>query len=123
MFLSLSHRKLDVYHESQNLVRECYRITASFPSDEKFGMCQQIRRAALSALLNLAEGSSRRSQTERRRFYEISRGSIVEIDACFDVAVELNYVRSDELNRVGLSITRTFQMISKLMSGLEEKKD
>jgi four helix bundle protein len=56
MFLSLAHRSLDVYRESQNLVKECYNVTGFLPDCEKFGMTQQMRRAAVSVLLNLAEG-------------------------------------------------------------------
>ena len=51
-------------------------------------MTSQIRRAALSVHLNIAEGASRRSELERRRYYEISRGSIIEIDAALDMANE-----------------------------------
>jgi len=54
-------------------------------------MIQQIRRAALSVHLNVAEGCSRKSLTERRRFYEIARGSVIEIDAAPDIAVNLGY--------------------------------
>ena len=55
-------------------------------------MSQQIRRAALSVHLNIAEGCSRRSQAERKRFYEIARGSVVEIDTALDIAVDLKYL-------------------------------
>lgn len=64
MFLQLAHTKLTVCHSSKALVLECYKITAKFPSDERFAMVQQIRRAAMSVNLNLAEGCSRRSQLE-----------------------------------------------------------
>ena len=59
MFLDLAHTKTPVYQQSQNLVLESYRITKTFPAEEKFGMVQQIRRAVLSVHLNLAEGCSR----------------------------------------------------------------
>jgi four helix bundle protein len=51
--------------------------------EERFALAQQIRRAALSVHLNIAEGCSRKSETERKRFFEVSRGSIIEIDAGF----------------------------------------
>lgn len=56
------------------------------PIDEKFGMITQIRRAALLVHLNIAEGFSRKSEAERKRYFEISRGSIIEIDAAMDIA-------------------------------------
>jgi four helix bundle protein len=54
-------------------------------------MASQIRRAALSVHLNIAEGCSRRSETERKRYYEVARGSLIEIDAALDIADSLNY--------------------------------
>ena len=116
MFLQLVHTKLDVFALSKQLVLSCYRETISFPSEEKFGMISQIRRAALSVHLNVAEGCSRKSVTERKRFYEIARGSIIEIDAAIDIAVELGYTKMEKLKLLGELMVRTFQMISKMIS-------
>lgn len=79
-------------------------------------MISQIRRAALSVHLNIAEGCSRKSIRERERFYEIARGSLVEVDAAFDVAVELNYTSKERLKEPGKLIIRNFQMISNMIS-------
>ena len=81
MFLTLNHQKLNVYQASKGFVLECYKTSKSLPADEKFGMISQIRRAALSVHLNVAEGCSRKSETERKRYYEIARDSVMEIDA------------------------------------------
>jgi four helix bundle protein len=116
MFLELAHTKLDVFKISKALVLACYTETKNFPSDEKFGMISQIRRAALSVHLNIAEGCSRKSLTERKRFYEIARGSIIEIDTALDIAVELNYTSKQKLEEIGSLMIRSFQMISKLIS-------
>ena len=86
MFLQLAHTKLDAFNTSQELALECYKITKVFPETEKFAMFQQIRRAALSVHLNIAEGCSRKSILERKRFFEISRGSVIEIDAAIGIA-------------------------------------
>ena len=120
MFLQLSHKTLDVYHASQTLALNCYRITKTLPSDERFSMIQQLRRAALSVHLNLAEGCSRKSMVERRRFFEVSRGSVIEIDACLELAVKLNYVTLDNLKDLGQSIVKTFQMLSKMINPDQE---
>jgi four helix bundle protein len=115
MFLQLAHMKMDVYKMSQSLAMECYRITANFPTHEKFAMTQQLRRAVLSVHLNLAEGCSRKSKPERKRFFEISRGSVVEIDACLELAVKLRYVNLEDLKDFGDFIVRTFQMLSRMI--------
>ena len=89
MFLKLNHQKLEIYLVSRELVFECYKVTRQIPPDKRFGMITQIRRAALSVHLNLAEGSSKRSIGERKRYFEIARGSVIEIDAALDVAFDL----------------------------------
>lgn len=116
MFLELAHTKLDVFKVSKEFVLSCYKETKSFPTDEKFGMISQIRRAALSVQLNVAEGCSRKSLTERKRFYEIARGSIIEIDAALEIAIELDYTSKQNLEALGKLMVRSFQMISKMIS-------
>jgi len=116
MFLELSHTKLDIFKVSKSFVLNCYWETKTFPSEEKFGIVQQIRRAALSVHLNIAEGCSRRSAIERKRFYEIARGSVIEVDAALDIAVELNYTTKERLYELGQFMIRCFQMISKMIS-------
>jgi four helix bundle protein len=112
MFLQLAHTKLTVYSYSQNLAMECYRIIKLFPGDERFAMVQQIRRAALSVHLNIAEGASRKSSLERRRFFEISRGSIIEIDSAISIAFSLGYLQKEELATLGNLIITTFKLLS-----------
>src|SRR5215210_1016624 len=99
MFLKLNHQKLDIYNFSQAFVLECYKLSKCLPDSEKFGMVSQIRRAALSVHLNTAEGASRKSEIERKRFYEISRSSIVEIDAAFDIANGLDYLIDYDMSK------------------------
>ena len=112
MFLQLAHTKLNVYQFSQELALECYRVTKQFPSDERFAMVQQIRRAAISVHLNLAEGSSRKSLAERNRYFEISRGSVIEIDSAIGIAFKLEYVKIEEIRALGETIIKTFKLLS-----------
>jgi len=115
MLLDLKHKQLTVYKEIRNLIKEAYIITKHLPEEERFNMISQIRRAALSIKLNLAEGSSRKSVAERNRFYEISRGSIVEIDAAIETAVDLNYLEENSLVNFGNQLNKCFAMISKMI--------
>jgi four helix bundle protein len=118
MFLSLNHQKLNVYSFSKTFVLECYKLTKQLPSEEKFGMISQIRRAALSVHLNIAEGVSRKSETERKRYYEVARGSIIEIDAALDVAIDLEYLQNIKVEKLGECMIRTF----KILTGLIESR-
>jgi four helix bundle protein len=115
MFLQLNHQKLDVYSFSKAFVLECYKLTKYLPPDERFGMISQIRRAALSVHLNIAEGASRKSEAERKRFYEIARGSIIEIDAALDVANQLEYLGNIKLDKLSEYMIRTFKTLSGLI--------
>ncbi|WP_462221179.1 four helix bundle protein [Ferruginibacter sp.] len=115
MFLELAHTKLDVFIIGKNFVLSCYKLSKLLPQEERFNMMQQLRRAALSVQLNIAEGSSRKSAVERRRFYEISRGSLIEIDTIFDLAIDLEYFKKEDLTPTGVLMVKTFQMLSKMI--------
>jgi four helix bundle protein len=115
MFLQLNHQKLEVYKASREFVFECYRISKILPDEEKYAMASQIRRAALSVHLNIAEGASRKSETERKRFYEIARGSIVEIDAAMDIAQDLNYIGKYDIAKMGEKMIATFKLLSGML--------
>lgn len=119
MFLQLAHTKLEVFKASKVFVLECYRITKNFPTEEKFALVQQIRRAALSVHLNIAEGCSRKSLTERKRFFEISRGSVIEIDTAFDIACSLSYCTENDLAALAEYLIKTFKILSGLIGSGE----
>ncbi|WP_114792407.1 four helix bundle protein [Niabella yanshanensis] len=102
MFLKLNHQNLEAYKVSQSLLVDCYKISYTLPDHENFNMISQLRRAALSNVLNIAEGASRKSETERKRFFEIARGSVVEIDAILDAAAALDYLKNIPLDQLGL---------------------
>jgi len=115
MFIKLNHQSLDVYKAVRELTRELYFVSFKLPAGEKFNMVQQIRRAGLSVKLNLAEGSSRRSPIERKRFLEVSRGSLIEVDAILETAVDLKYFAIEELNIIARLLNKRFAMLSKMI--------
>lgn len=115
MFLRLNHQKLDVYQASRAFVLEAYRFSKVLPNEERFGMKSQIRRAALSVHLNIAEGCSRKSEAERKRYYEVARGSIVEVDAALDVAQDLNYFIDYDATNFEKAAVKCFKILSGLL--------
>ncbi len=115
MFLKLNHQKLEAFSITRQFVLECYKLTNILPSDERFGMATQIRRAALSVYLNIAEGASRKSVAERKRYYEIARGSIIEIDAALDIANDLGYLSNYYTNKLGETMVSSFKLLSGLI--------
>ena len=119
--LQLSHKKLDVYKITLILIKEIYIITKEFPDAEKFGLINQLRCASVSVCSNIAEGSSRKTDAEKRRFLEISRSSLVEIDTQIEIALMLNYVKKENITELENCISHVFQMLSKMIIILETK--
>ncbi|MFZ4930026.1 four helix bundle protein [Chryseobacterium sp. Mn2064] len=115
MFLNLNHYKLDVYQSARELRIECYKILAEIPNHEKFNIIDQIRRASTSVVLNITEGCSRRSELERKRYFEIARGSVIELDSCFDIVIDCNYIKREELRKIENLIKTTFILLSKML--------
>ena len=85
-------RKFRVYQEAQTFRKEIYRISRSFPKDELYALTSQIRRAAMSICLNIAEGSNRSSDIDFARFLNQSITSLEEVVACFDAALDEGYI-------------------------------
>jgi four helix bundle protein len=115
MFLELAHTRLTVFTYSEKLVIACYLLTRLFPTEERFVMSQQIRRASLSVHLNIAEGASRKSVTERRRFFEIARGSLIETDTIIFMATKLNFISAEQTAHLKEIIIQTFKLLTGML--------
>ena len=113
--LNLSHKNLDVYKLSKELVKEIYLLTSKFPKDEIYGLTNQLRRASISIPSNIAEGMSRESNKDIKRFLIIARSSLVEIDTQIEIALSLNYLNDKDITKLEEFIVRVFQMLSKLI--------
>ena len=116
MFLQLKHQKLDIFQFSRSFVGECYRLTKELPAEERYNLVSQIRRAALSVHLNIAEGASRKSNIERKRFYEVARGSVVEIDAALDVIEDMGYIKKEKMEQLGFLMIKCFKILCGLIN-------
>ena len=101
---------------SRQFVLDCYRLTVKLPADEKFGMNSQLRRAALSVHLNIAEGASRKSEPERKRNYEVARGSVIEIDAALDIAGDLDYLKPVDMKGISESMINCFKILTGMIA-------
>jgi four helix bundle protein len=77
--LNLSHKNLDVYKLSKDLVKEIYVLTSGFPKDEIYGLTNQLRRASISVPSNIAEGMSRSSNKDINKFLVIALSSLVKL--------------------------------------------
>ncbi len=114
-----SHNDLKVYQTSISLVTEIYVLTKLFPSDEKFGLTSQLKRAVISIPSNIAEGAARQSKKEFIRFLFISLGSAAEVETQLEIAQRLNFITEDK--EIIDKIIYIKRMLIKLIESL--KKD
>ena len=108
------YRKLNVYHRAVQLVALVYQITRQFPQEERYGLTNQIQRAAVSIPSIIAEGMGRFSNKERVHFLEIANGSLMEVMCQLDVAKILEYIDDEIFNEQELYINETASMLVKL---------
>jgi four helix bundle protein len=87
---------LDVWQKAHQLVLAVYRVTKTFPADEKYGLVSQMRRAAVSTPANIAEGFKRRGQADKIRFYNTSETSLEELKYYFILSRDLEYITEIE---------------------------
>lgn len=81
-----------------------------------YGLTSQMRRAAVSVASNIAEGASRRSAIERKRFYEIARSSLVEIDTQLEISLNLKFCTNEDLLAIGDPMNHIFAMLSRMIT-------
>lgn len=92
--------ELRVWEQSHTLVLEVYRLTASFPSHERFGLVSQLRRAALSVPTNIAEGAKRTSRRDYSRFLNVAEGSLAETQYLLRVSRDLGYAAEERVREL-----------------------
>lgn len=86
-------RELEVWKQSMDFVEDVYRLLKQFPVEERYGICDQIRRAAVSIPSNIAEGFGRDTPKEFAHFLSIARGSLYEISTQLEIASRLGYLQ------------------------------
>lgn len=89
---SPAYQKLIAWQKADLLVREIYKITLSFPRYEIYGLTSQLRRAALSIVLNIIEGHARQNRNEFRQFLKIAYGSLAEVEYLIAFAKDQKYL-------------------------------
>ncbi|MEX2368803.1 MAG: four helix bundle protein [Candidatus Paceibacterota bacterium] len=109
-----SFEKLDVWKQSKKFIIDIYRTTKNYPQTEKFGLISQLRRAALSISSNIAEGSSRKSAKDQRRFYIIAYSSAIEVLNQLIISRELSYLSEEDYFRLRIDIEKITAMTNRL---------
>ena len=95
-------RELIVWQKAHELTLEIYKLTSRFPSEERFSLISQMRRASYSIPSNIVEGHSRKSKKEFIQFLSIAKGSLEELRYFLILAFDLNYMNKDIFNTLEL---------------------
>ena len=109
-----SFEKLEVWKEALILVKDIYELTKNFPSEEKFGLKSQLRRASVSISSNLAEGTSRSTDKDKAHFTTISYSSTMEVLNQLIISKELGFIDEDEYSKIRLQIHKISNMLNAL---------
>jgi four helix bundle protein len=107
-------KKLKIWSKAHELTLLIYQRTRSFPKDEMYGLTSQIRRASASIGANIAEGCGRRSDPEMRRFIQIARGSVSELEYHLLLANDLHFLAPDEFAAMESKILEIQRMLAAL---------
>ena len=108
------YKKLEVYQYSKELVTAVYQLLSLFPQEEKFALCEQLRRAVISIPSNIAEGFGRVSSKEKVHFIEIAYGSLMEVSCQLDIAKDLKYLRESDF----ITLMQQMEAIARMLSAL-----
>jgi len=105
---------LDAWKEGHKLVLMIYKRTKMFPREEKYGLVDQLRRAAVSITSNIAEGFSRKSRKEKIQFYSMAKSSNTEVQNQLLISRDVGYLTAEEFN----GLFDQSKRVEKLISGL-----
>jgi len=117
-----SFRDLKIWQEALELMLELYTITSQFPKEELYSLTNQIRRASISVMANIAEGHDRPTHQERIRFFVMSRGSLQEIRSHFSAALALNYPKRVKFDHLDERCSRLARSINSFIRSLKEQR-
>jgi four helix bundle protein len=115
------YRDLIVWQRSIELVSEIYLSTQSFPTNERFGLTAQIRRAAVSIPSNIAEGQGRCTTGEFRQFLVHARGSLLEVETQIFIATNLGYLNQSQIGALFKRVSEIGRILNGLIKSLKNR--
>jgi four helix bundle protein len=119
--MATSYRDLTVWQKAMDFAVSVYDATSRFPADERYGLVQQMRRAAVSVPSNMAEGYGRRTARQRYNFLENALGSVFELETQTELASRLGYLPEQQFHELAESIRGIGRGLSALMQYVENE--
>ncbi len=115
------YKDLYVWREAIAFVPDVYAVVSGFPAHERFGLCDQIRRAAVSVPANIAEGQARHSLRDFLRHLRIAKGSLAELHTHMIIAEQLGYIEPFRLAELEQAISGIARPLHKLILNLRKR--
>jgi four helix bundle protein len=116
-----SFKELQVWQKGIELVEMVYKITATFPEEEKYGLRTQMRRAAVSIPSNIAEGHLRKTAKDFKQFIAIARGSCAELETQIIISYKLAFIQEDNFSNLSSKVEELSKMLSSFYSKINSK--
>ena len=110
------YRRLIAYQKGKEIVKRTYKLLKKFPAEERYAMCDQMRRASVSITSNIAEGINRFSVKDKAHFIEIAFGSMMEVSSQMEIAEELGYITEEERMSMDALVEEEARLLSGLLS-------
>ena len=117
------YRKLIAYQKGKEVVKRTYQLLKKFPAEERYAMCDQLRRASVSISSNIAEGINRFSVKDKAHFVEMAYGSLMEVSSQFEIAEELGYISSEDRLSMDILIEEEARLLSGLLNSYKPSTD
>ena len=117
------YRRLEVYQNAKALSHEVCKLIKAFPVDERFGLCDQLRRAVMSIPINIAEGFGRFSSKEKAHFIQIAFGSINEVMCELELSFDEGYISQEQLTDMEPRIISVKKQLAKLHNSVLQNGD
>ena len=117
----MKYRDLIVWQKAMSLVEDAYRLSGSFPAEERFVLAAQLRRAAISVPSNIAEGHGRKSTGAYLQHLSVATGSLMELETQLRIAVRLGYVDADQSESFMQKSDEVGKMLTSLRTSLNPK--
>jgi four helix bundle protein len=115
-----NHTKLRAFQLADGLALLVYKVTASFPSDERFGLTSQMRRAAVSTVCNIVEGCARHSEQDFLRFLDMAYGSACELQYQGSLAGRLGFMADGDRRQLDDASSETARVLNGLIRAIRE---
>ena len=117
------YRKLIAYQKGKEVVKHTYQLLKKFSAEERYAMCDQLRRASVSISSNIAEGINRFSVKDKAHFVEMAYGSLMEVSSQLEIAEELRYISSEDRLSMDMLIEEEARLLSGLLNSYKPSTD